>query len=128
MRFSAFTAHLPLEVQDSSIVLSLACSGLGNNCIFANKICKWTAGRAVSGRRKPGKSVVCSGQKSGHSTPPWLCYRNRLLDIGHILRADPSYHVVTTVKSGIFDGFFDVFLIFLKNEHDKPIGTPNRGL
>ena len=33
-----------------------------------------------------------------------------------------------TVKSGIFDGFFDVFLIFLKNEHDKPIGTPNRGL
>ena len=33
-----------------------------------------------------------------------------------------------TVKSGIFAAFFDVFLIFLKNEHDKPIGTPNRGL
>ena len=36
--------------------------------------------------------------------------------------------IYDTVKSGIFDGFFDVFLIFLKNEHDKPIGTPNRGL
>jgi len=31
-----------------------------------------------------------------------------------------------TVKSGIFDGFLEVFWIFLKNEHDKPLGTPNR--
>jgi len=34
--------------------------------------------------------------------------------------------VVGTVKSGIFDGFLEVFWIFLKNEHDKPLGTPNR--
>ena len=31
-----------------------------------------------------------------------------------------------TVKEGIFDGFLEVFWIFLKNEHDKPIGTPDR--
>ena len=40
IKFSAFTAHLPLKVQDFSKVLSLACSGLGNNCIFAYKIFK----------------------------------------------------------------------------------------
>jgi hypothetical protein len=43
-----------------------------------------------------------------------------------------AHHVLTivsegiTVKSGIFDGFLEVFWIFLKNEHDKPLGTPNR--
>jgi len=41
IKFLAFTAHLHLKVQDFSKVLSLACSGHGNNCIFANKICKW---------------------------------------------------------------------------------------
>jgi len=33
-----------------------------------------------------------------------------------------------TVREGIFEGFFEVFWIFLKTEHDKPIGTPYRGL
>ena len=36
------------------------------------------------------------------------------------------YEKRRTVKSGIFDGFLEVFWIFLKNEHDKPLGTPNR--
>jgi len=29
-----------------------------------------------------------------------------------------------TVREGIFNGFLEFFWIFLKNEHDKPIGTP----
>ena len=41
IKFTAFYEHLSLKVQDFSKVLSLACSRLGNNCIFVNKICKW---------------------------------------------------------------------------------------
>ena len=39
-----------------------------------------------------------------------------------------ALNLIPTVREGIFDGFLEVFLIFLKNEHDKPIGTPYRGL
>jgi hypothetical protein len=42
------------------------------------------------------------------------------------LMAIESSFKYCTVKSGIFDGFLEVFWIFLKNEHDKPLGTPNR--
>jgi len=38
----------------------------------------------------------------------------------------PGSFKIPTVKSGNFDGFLEVFWIFLKNEHDKPLGTPNR--
>ena len=39
-----------------------------------------------------------------------------------------QYQRTGTVKEGIFDRFLEVFWIFLQNEHDKPIGTPYRGL
>jgi len=31
-----------------------------------------------------------------------------------------------TVREGIFNGYLEVFWIFLKNEHGKVKGTPNR--
>ena len=41
IKFSVFTAHLPLQVLDFFKVLSVACSVLRKYCIFANKFCKW---------------------------------------------------------------------------------------
>ena len=40
VKISAFTAHFPLKVQGSFIVLSSACSVLWKYCIFANNFCK----------------------------------------------------------------------------------------
>ena len=41
MKFSAFTAHLPLKVLEFFKVLNLACSVLWKYCIFENNFCKY---------------------------------------------------------------------------------------
>ena len=48
------------------------------------------------------------------------------VEINHLDPCHTIFNCGGTVSGAIFDRFFDVFWIFLKNEHDKPIGTSPR--